>query len=636
MDNSLLLLIPMLPLLGSLVLCWGIRGTEKEAAISGWIATFVAACSFLVTVSLFSSLSNVPQGTAIVAKLWNWIVVGDLHVSFGFHFDRLAAVMTLVITGVGSLIHLYAIGYMEHDNSRCRFFCYLNLFLFAMLLLVLGDSLLLLFVGWEGVGLCSYLLIGFWYGEMDNAKAGQKAFVVNRIGDAGFLIGMFLLFHLLGTVNIASINSLASTAPTVFLELAAVALFIGAMGKSAQVPLYIWLPDAMAGPTPVSALIHAATMVTAGIYMIARLHPVFAAAEQTLAFISCIGAVTAFLAATIALAQYDIKKVLAYSTVSQLGYMFMALGAGAFSNGIFHVVTHAFFKACLFMGAGSVIVGCHHEQDMRKFGGLRKTMPITFWTYLFATLTIAGIPFLSGFYSKDAILWTVFSSETVVFGRDISQLLWGVGAVTALLTAFYMTRSLILTFFGEYRGEHPAHESPWTMWVPLVILMLLSIFFGGVFGHSLMEYLSEWSAPRMLISHEELAKNHTYHLLEMISMGIAVSGVLLAFVVFLLKPAIGAAALKNKLVNALQALFENKWWVDELYAALIVRPLRGIATVLFAVVDRVLVDGFVGGTGLFVVSNGEIVRRMHLGRIGGYAGVLFCSTIILLLFWLVL
>ncbi|MCL4129758.1 UNVERIFIED_CONTAM: hypothetical protein GTU68_054013 [Idotea baltica] len=397
----------------------------------------------------------------------------------------------------------------------------------------------------------------------------------------------------------------------------------------------------MAGPTPVSALIHAATMVTAGVYMIARLHPVFASAEMTLTVISCVGATTAFVAATIAIAQHDIKKVLAYSTVSQLGYMFMALGAGAFSNAIFHVVTHAFFKACLFMGAGSVIVGCHHEQDMRKFGGLRKSMPVTFWTYLFATLSIAGFPFLSGFYSKDAILWTVFSnsgkaSEIMLLGFQLSHILWAFGAVTALLTAFYMTRSLVLTFFGEYRGDHPAHESPWTMLAPLLVLMLLSIFFGGIFGHSLMSYLADWTAPRMLVSHEELLKNHSYHLLEMLSMGIAIFGIALAFFLFLFKPAIAAALVRNGLVSKLQRLFENKWWVDEFFNAIIVRPLRMCANVLFAVVDRMLIDGFVGGTGMFVVSNGEVVRRMHIGKLGAYAGLLFLSTIAFLIFWLVL
>ena len=395
--HGLLITIPLFPLLGALVLAFGIGNTdEKTQAVSGWIATFFAAFAFLITVVLFVNLGY--AGQSFTVQIWEWISVGRFSASFALHFDRLAAVMCLVVTGVGSLIHLYAIGYMSHDESRPRFFCYLNLFLFSMLVLVLGNNLLVMFVGWEGVGLCSYLLIGFWFKDMENAKAGQKAFVVNRIGDAAFLLGIFFLFRVIGSVDFAMINGHRLFAAPYMAEMAAILLFIGAVGKSAQIPLFVWLPDAMAGPTPVSALIHAATMVTAGVYMVARLAPFYAqAAPMTLAVISCVGAATALFAATVAIAQNDIKKVLAYSTVSQLGYMFMAIGAGAFSNAIFHVVTHAFFKACLFMGAGSVIHGCHHEQDMRKFGGLRKKMPYTFLTYFVATFAIAGFPFLSGF-----------------------------------------------------------------------------------------------------------------------------------------------------------------------------------------------------------------------------------------------
>ncbi len=369
--------IPIFPLLGVLAILTLLSKPADKQGAAGWIATSFALLAFAVTAVLFSGVEH----QSVVSSLGTWFSVGDFSVEGALRMDRLSGVMTLVVTGVGSLIHLYAIGYMSHDESRARFFLYLNLFLFAMLLLVLGDNLLMMFVGWEGVGLCSYLLIGFWYKEMPNAEAGQKAFVVNRIGDAGFLLGIFILAMATGSVSFAGIESQVGTIPLPIVELAALLLFIGAMGKSAQIPLYVWLPDAMAGPTPVSALIHAATMVTAGVYMVTRMSFLYVLAPDVLWFISAIGCLTAFVAATIALAQNDIKKVLAYSTVSQLGFMFMALGAGAFSNGIFHVVTHAFFKACLFMGAGSVIMGCHHEQDMRQFGGLRKSMKFTFLTY---------------------------------------------------------------------------------------------------------------------------------------------------------------------------------------------------------------------------------------------------------------
>ncbi len=417
----------------------------------------------------------------LVETAYRWALIGRSNFEIAFYFDRLSAVMALIVTGVGSVIHVYSVGYMAHDKSFGRFFAYLNLFLFFMLLLVLGRSMLVLFVGWEGVGLASYLLIGFWFDDLANARAGKKAFVINRIGDAGFLLGMFVLYQAFGTLNMDSINSAfgIGAAKVVPASLVGILLFIGASGKSAQIPLHVWLPDAMAGPTPVSALIHAATMVTAGVYLVARMSGVYLHAPEASAVIAVVGVATAFFAATIAIVQTDIKKVLAYSTVSQLGLMFLALGVGAYGVAIFHVVTHAFFKACLFLGAGSVIHALGGEQDIRKMGGLRKRIPVTFWTFAIATAAIAGIPPLAGFFSKDEILWFAFAST-----RGGSPLLWAVAALTALMTAFYMFRLLWLTFLGRSRMdakvEAHVHESPLSMTGVLMLLALLSAVGGFI------------------------------------------------------------------------------------------------------------------------------------------------------------
>ncbi|MFN8389638.1 MAG: NADH-quinone oxidoreductase subunit L [Bdellovibrionota bacterium] len=642
--SPLLGFIPVLPLIGAVLISQLMKKDPHDQAPAGWLATLFALTSFAVTGKLFFDVVSNP-GVAIGLKAWTWFSTPSLSAEFALKMDRLSGLMTMIVTGVGSLIHLYAIGYMDHDKARARFFCYLNLFLFAMLLLVLGDNLLVMFVGWEGVGLCSYLLIGFWYTEMPNAQAGQKAFVVNRIGDAGFLLGIFMLFSYCHSFNFADIQlAIAHSAmPVNAIELTALLLFIGAVGKSAQFPLYVWLPDAMAGPTPVSALIHAATMVTAGVYMITRMSFLYVLAPHVLFVISVVGTFTALLAATIALAQTDIKKVLAYSTVSQLGYMFMALGAGAFSNGIFHVVTHAFFKACLFMGAGSVIIGCHHEQDMRHFGGLRKYMPFTFATYFVATLAIAGFPFLAGFYSKDAILWTVYSnpglpSQQIIFG-DVtwSHFMWGCGAFTAFLTAFYMTRSLALTFFGEYRGHEHPHESPWVVTLPLVVLAALSAGFGYFDGGRLVEFLGQWTRPDML-EHEALEHQPMFETLEHLSMGIAVSGIALALVMYLVLPALLKSLVTGTaLVRKLHQALLNKWWVDEIYQAVIVRPLAVFAEVLFLVIDRALIDSFfVSGSGMAVEVSQDVVRRAHTGRLGFYALLMFTSSIFFIVFWLLL
>ncbi|MBL7662734.1 NADH-quinone oxidoreductase subunit L [bacterium] len=624
-------LIPLIPLLGAAFVWLFCSARPGRHALAGWIATAAALGSFAIALQFFFAL---PANGEILSPLWHWFTIGGASIEFALRFDRLSALMCLIITGVGSLIHLYAIGYMAEDQSRPRFFSYLNLFLFAMLVLVLGDSLPLMFVGWEGVGLCSYLLIGFWFENPENAKAGQKAFIVNRIGDAGFIIGMFTLLAATGSLTFSELVGGPKLDSWTY-ELAAFCLFIGAMGKSAQIPLYVWLPDAMAGPTPVSALIHAATMVTAGVYMMARMEFVYSNAPITSTLIMSIGALTAFFAATIALVQNDIKKVLAYSTVSQLGYMFMAMGAGAYSMGMFHVTTHAFFKACLFMGAGSVIIGCHHEQDLRHFGGLWKKMPLTFITYLVATLAIAGIPPLSGFFSKDLILWSVFSdhsyaSKVMVFeGLALNQLLWGLGLLTAFLTAFYMTRSLVLTFFGNYRGHAHPHESPWVVTLPLIVLAFLSAGFGYLAGHDFLHYLEHWTRKDLVqIDHHD----ETYHQLELISIIVAAAGFLLAFLLYAFVPQLVAGLARS--FRQIYRLLLNKWWVDEFYEAVIVRPLTFLANLSFAAIDRGAIDGTVNGVGNFVDANGEALRAVHTGRLQQYAAFMFVGLLLLAVVYL--
>ena len=467
---GLLTLIVVLPLAGFVVN--GLLGNRLGKGFVTAVGCGMPAIAFAVTVKCFLDLKG--GGWAPLAETaYVWSMVGQDTFEVAFWFDRLTAVMALIVTGVGTLIHIYSTGYMHEDKSYARYFAYLNLFLFFMLLLVLGKSLLVLFVGWEGVGLASYLLIGFWFGDMEKAAAGKKAFIVNRIGDAGFLLGMFVIYSAVGTLDMPRINAafMGASVPAVSASLVGILLFIGATGKSAQIPLYVWLPDAMAGPTPVSALIHAATMVTAGVYLVARMSGIYLHAPEASTVIAAVGALTALMAATIAVAQDDIKKVLAYSTVSQLGFMFVALGVGAYGVAVFHVYTHAFFKACLFLGAGSVIHAMSGEQDIKKMGGLAKKIPVTFVTFAVATAAIAGIPPLAGFFSKDEILWFALAS-----GKGGSVLLLAVMAFTALLTAFYMFRLLWLTFFGKPRMskevEHHVHESPPSMTGVLLVLAL--------------------------------------------------------------------------------------------------------------------------------------------------------------------
>ena len=516
--QDLIWLIPALPLAGFALLVFA--GRRLGEPLAGWIATAAVGGSFLATVGVFASLvGRSHDERAFTQTVFEWLPVGGLHVDMGFLADPLSVTMCLFVTGIATLIHLYAIGYMHGDPRFTKFFVYLNLFVFSMLMLVLGDNLLVTFLGWEGVGACSYFLISFWHESEANASAGKKAFVTNRIGDFGFLVAMLFTFQALGTLNydgiVAASPSLATTTATAI----AVALFVGACGKSAQLPLFVWLPDAMAGPTPVSALIHAATMVTAGVYVMTRMNPLIVeAATWVPTLIAVVGATTALFAATIAVAQHDIKKVLAYSTVSQLGYMFLAVGSGAYVAAIFHMVTHAFFKALLFLGSGSVIHGMHGEQDMRRMGGLRKVMPITGVTFIIGWLAIAGVPPFAGFWSKDEIL---------LFAWEKSPVLWAMGFVTAVLTAFYMSRQVFLVFFGEARWDRPIeeaapelaaereaegvheghgagpagaihpHESPWLMTLPLVVLAVLAVFGGGLNLPVLdaTKYLEHWLEP---------------------------------------------------------------------------------------------------------------------------------------------
>jgi NADH-quinone oxidoreductase subunit L len=623
-------LIPLLPLCGAAV-C-GLVGKKLPKSWLYSVALGTIFTSFMLGLTAFTSLG---QGV-LHERVFEWFTAGNLHVDLGLTIDRLSGTLVLVITGVGFLIHLYSVGYIDEDAGYWRYFAYLNLFVAAMLLLVLGDNLVAMFVGWEGVGLCSYLLIGFWFDDEAKASAGKKAFIVNRIGDFGFLLGIFTLFITLGSVSFADVN--AAQIALVPASLAALFLFIGATGKSAQLPLYIWLPDAMAGPTPVSALIHAATMVTAGVYMVARLSHLYVQAPGIMALVAIIGCVTALWAALIATAQTDIKKVLAYSTVSQLGYMFIGVGTGAFFAGTEHLLTHAFFKACLFLGSGAVIHGLHGEQDMRKMGGLRKYMPHTAYTFLIATIAITGILPLSGYWSKDEILGQALRTgafDTIRLGEHgptmgwLGPVIYVLGTLTALLTAFYMARCYIMTFEGDYRGGpevHP-HESPALMTVPLWILAGLSVF--GLF----LGIPESWSRALHLESinwehftegifasvrgekHEIVGEVVTYAVASII----AVIGVAIAVRSYW--PGFEAAGEKwsqSKLYKA----FENKLYVDEFYGMVIVRPLWTTARVLWRVVDVTLIDGLlINGSAQLVAFVGGIARRFQNGDVQRYAAV---------------
>ena len=629
---NLVWLIPALPLAGFLlILLFGRVLGEPRAGI---LATAMTASSFVVVVGVYLDLlSRTAEERHHVVTLFSWLPVGSLQVDMALLADPLSVTMALFVTGIGSLIHLYAIGYMHGDPKFSKFFLYLNLFVFSMLMLVLGENLLVTFLGWEGVGACSYFLISFWHTRDSAATAGKKAFVTNRVGDWGMMVAMFLAFSAVGTLSYEGINSAAAGGKIAAVTATGIAmmLFVGACGKSAQLPLYIWLPDAMEGPTPVSALIHAATMVTSGVFLLTRMSPVLHASYPWVGdVIATVGALTALFAATIAVAQTDIKKVLAYSTVSQLGFMFLAIGSGAYVAAIFHMVTHAFFKALLFLGSGSVIHGMHHEQDMRKMGALRKLMPITGFTFIIGWLAIAGIPPFAGFWSKDEVLLYAFANN---------RLLWLIGVITALLTAYYMTRQVIMVFFGEARwndhaeengahGDHTPHESPWTMVAPLVVLAGLSIVGGALqlpFSHS-TKFLEHWLEPVIHDSEVSISGTWAYSnkwLLLVVAILIAVSGVVASIAVY--------AKGKFKIIEP--KILADAWRYDSAVSAIVGGPGRA-AFGGVAAFDAKVVDGAVNGIGTEVRAASGLLRKVQSGLIRSYAFVIGLGAVVLLAWFL--
>ncbi|WP_031495501.1 NADH-quinone oxidoreductase subunit L [Bryobacter aggregatus] len=601
-------LILFFPLLGALIN--GTIGRRLSKPVISAVAIGSVALSLLWVLKSLSDLGQLE--TAHIERYFTWIASGDLKVGFDLSIDRLSSIMLLVVTGVGLLIHIYAVGYMDHEEGFWRFFSYLNLFMFFMLILVLAQNFLLLFVGWEGVGLCSYLLIGFYFLEKFAGDAAKKAFIVNRIGDFGFSLAMLLLVVKFGSLDMTTVFDAVKKMPIEqsagTLTTVALLLLVGAAGKSAQFPLYVWLPDAMAGPTPVSALIHAATMVTAGVYVVARSSEVYLRAPIAMETVAIVGLITAVLAALIGMAQNDIKKVFAYSTVSQLGYMFLALGVGAFSAGIFHVVTHAFFKALLFLGAGSVIHALHGEQDLNKMGGLRSKIPITYWTLLIAAIAISGVWPFAGFHSKDAILLAAYAHAPWMY--------W-VGVVTAGLTAFYVFRAIFLCFFGEYRGKAHPHESPAIMYMPLVILALLSVA-GGYLP------VMEWLEP-LFPEHAEL---HAVWLIAT-SLGFAFFGIFVAYYVYVLNP--GSADGYAKSFGSVYRTIANKFYVDEIYDAAIVHPLeQGSRHVLDEGVEQVVISGGVGSVVSMSRWFGGAFRLLQAGNIRSYAVYVLLGAVLFL------
>ncbi|MFA6516437.1 MAG: NADH-quinone oxidoreductase subunit L [Bacteroidia bacterium] len=620
------MLIPLLPLAGFLIT--GLLGKFLPKSVNGWIATLSILASFICSVLVFQRLD--PEHSVNI-DLFTWFNLSNLHISFGLLIDPLTVVMLLVVTGVGFLIHLYSLGYMHHDEGFTRFFAYLNLFIFFMLMLVMGSNYLVMFIGWEGVGLCSYLLIGFWFKNDAFNDAAKKAFIMNRIGDLGFLLGMFLMLFHFGSLDFDTVATQAAglgSNQTLVIAITLL-LFIGATGKSAQLPLYTWLPDAMAGPTPVSALIHAATMVTAGIYMIVRSNVLFALAPATLTVILIVGVATSVFAAVIGLMQNDIKKVLAYSTVSQLGLMFAALGLGAFSSGMFHVVTHAFFKALLFLGAGSVIHALSGEQDIRKMGGLRKLIPITYWTFLLASLAISGVPFLSGFFSKDEILAHAF---------EHSKLVWVILSASSLLTAFYMFRLVYLTFFNNFRGSEETkkhiHESPWTMTFPLIILCILSIV-GGYLGlpevlshtHLFGNYLSSVTEGSKAYLAETGPVSHSTEITLMVFAGLAaIAAIWYARKNYLVQHQLPEADVQ---LTGYRKWIYNKFFVDEFYEKFIVKPVQLLSDLFLVVIDKLVVDLIVSAAAWFIGLSGRTLRLLQTGNTGFYLFAMVFGMILL-------
>ena len=685
----MLLLIPLLPFVGFLINAF--LGRRLPKSVSGAIACASIIGAFAV--AAMSSWSVIRQHEAIEQTVFTWITSGELDIPLTFRLDNLSVLMVLVITGIGSLIHIYSTGYMheETDSEYARYFSYLNLFASFMLILVLGASFPVMFVGWEGVGLCSYLLIGFWFRKQSAADAGKKAFVVNRVGDFGFILGMLIIFWQFGTLDFQGVATAASTraiehAGMGILTVATLLLFLGATGKSAQIPLYVWLPDAMEGPTPVSALIHAATMVTAGVYMIGRNAVLFEHAPITLAVVAAIGTATALMAGTIGLVQNDIKRVLAYSTVSQLGYMFLAMGVGAYAAGIFHLYTHAFFKALLFLGSGAVIHALHGEQDMRNMGGLKKYLPVTYWTFLIGTLAIAGFPLLSGFFSKDEILWKTYTTDWPTF----HLLLYGVALITAFLTATYMFRLFFMTFHGERRhhaaSDHPEeeepaakhsshmapkaasmshaahdhdqahghgapHDAPPSMALALIVLAIGSVVAGYVGvphalgGENRIETFLHPSfvvagAPHEAVPAAEGAAAEEHHadvsterMLMALSVGVAAAGIGLAWFFWYRNPE-NAEAMKRRF-RPLHGLLMNKYYVDELYDRTVVQPIKAVSTgVLWRGVDASGIDLAVNGVGMGVRATSSVLRRLQTGSVRAYAASLFLGAVLILGYYL--
>ena len=605
MTESLhLWLIPVFPLAGFLIN--GLAGRRLSQRAVSAVALAGVVASFLWTLRVFAAARGVTEPH--IERYFTWIQSGPLQVDCAFYLDRLTLVMLLVVTGVGAIIHFYAVGYMEQEGGYYRFFAFLNLFMFFMLVLVLASSFLLMFVGWEGVGLSSYLLIGFWFRRRSATDAGNKAFLVNRIGDFGFSLGMFLMFLTFRSLDFKIVFARAGEAAPATITAVALLLFMGAAGKSAQAPLYVWLPDAMEGPTPVSALIHAATMVTAGVYMVARAAPIFSLSPLAMDITAGVGLLTAFFAATVGLLQTDIKKVLAYSTVSQLGFMFLALGAGGFSAGIFHLMTHAFFKALLFLGAGSVIHALAGEQDMRRMGGLFKQIPLTGAAFCIGALAISGVPPLAGFFSKDEIL---------IHAWQRWPALYALGVLTAMLTAFYIFRAVFLTFFGPSRlsaeAERHLHESPAIMAVPLAVLAALSV--AGGWGASIFEH---WLEPVFAGAARELSISGA-GALEAISVAAGLTGIGLAYWIYLARPALSATLASR--AGGLYSLVRNSYHLDAIYGAVLVRPIVAISTeFLWKVMDAGLIDGAVNLVGRQSISAGEAFRRMQSGNLRSYAG----------------
>ena len=686
MENNLLSLIIFAPLAGAAI-NWFVGRRVRNERFIGIVACGAVAVSTIVAFYL----ALMPDGalrseTPVLDHIWTWLQVGTFHADFALGMDRLSGTYVLFVTFVGFLIHVFAVGYMHGEEGFYRFFAFLNLFMFAMLTLVLADNFVLMFVGWEGVGLCSYLLIGYYFDRKEAGDAAKKAFITNRIGDWGFVLGIMLTFFVTGSVSFfanPAAGEVTHTALSYFkthpvdpftagaiiaggATSIAVLLFIGAAGKSAQIPLYVWLPDAMAGPTPVSALIHAATMVTAGVYMIVRCSEIFTHAPTAMFIVAVIGAATALFAATIGLAQNDIKKVLAYSTISQLGYMFLACGVGAFIAAIFHVITHAFFKALLFLGSGSVIHGMHHEQDMRRMGGLKKYMPITFATMFTGWLAISGVPIFAGFFSKDEILWRTWSAPAFSLpSTAFSKLLWAIAAITAFLTAVYMTRMMVMTFWGnerfrethahkhdepdEHHGPVEPHESPWLMTVPLIVLAVLSTV-GGFIGvpyalsagkdinvieHTLEPVVAKAGATEPVVNEVHAtgetvpAETHVTHSSEEISAERMLAG--LSVLIGLLGIGAGWYIFKRRPLLQMPRLLENKYYVDEIYDATLIHPIEaGSREGLWKIFDIGVIDGLLHSIGEAVTEMGRLARYLQAGFVRGYAAIILLGALILI------